>query len=95
MAMSPDGKTLYVPSLEGPHWHVVDAMTGDVLAKVVTEVRRAQHDLWARRQAVYLGGPEVADPDVADPATHKSSRVGPFGARSGRSRSTAGRRSAS
>ena len=25
MAISPDGRVLYVPSLEGPHWHVVDA----------------------------------------------------------------------
>ena len=36
MAISPDGKMLYVPSFEGPHWHVVDAETGDVIAKVVT-----------------------------------------------------------
>ncbi|HJZ69673.1 MAG TPA: hypothetical protein VKF81_16225, partial [Blastocatellia bacterium] len=34
MAISPDGKLLYVPSLEGPHWHVVDALTGDVIAKI-------------------------------------------------------------
>jgi hypothetical protein len=25
MALSPDGTILYVPSLEGPHWHAVDA----------------------------------------------------------------------
>ncbi|HEY6402767.1 MAG TPA: hypothetical protein VI479_15225, partial [Blastocatellia bacterium] len=25
MALSPDGKTMYVPSFEGPHWLVVDA----------------------------------------------------------------------
>src|SRR4029434_8847030 len=37
MALSPDGTLLYVPSFEGPHWHVVDALTGDVLAKVVTK----------------------------------------------------------
>src|SRR3954452_9627540 len=30
MAISPDGKTLYVPQLEGPMWHVVDAATGNV-----------------------------------------------------------------
>src|SRR5579862_2643074 len=35
MAISPDGKILYVPSLEGPHWNVVDGATGDVIAKVV------------------------------------------------------------
>lgn len=36
IALSPDGKILYVPSLEGPHWHAVNAATGDVLAKIVT-----------------------------------------------------------
>src|SRR4051812_30008559 len=34
MSISPDGKTIYVPSFEGPHWHVVSAVTGDVLAKI-------------------------------------------------------------
>src|SRR5258706_2540898 len=30
MAISPDGKQLYVPSFEGPHWTVVDGATGNV-----------------------------------------------------------------
>src|SRR3954452_11624582 len=30
MAIAPDGKSLYVPQLEGPMWHVVDAATGNV-----------------------------------------------------------------
>src|SRR5215467_5164651 len=34
MALTPDGKVLYVPSLEGPHWNVVDAMTGDVITRI-------------------------------------------------------------
>jgi DNA-binding beta-propeller fold protein YncE len=37
MAISPDGKTLYVPQLEGPQWHVVDAMTGAVIATIETK----------------------------------------------------------
>ena len=36
MSMTPDGRRLYVPSFEGPHWNVVDAATGDVLAKIET-----------------------------------------------------------
>ena len=28
MAITPDGKVLYVPSLEGPHWNVVDGADG-------------------------------------------------------------------
>src|SRR5260370_39899760 len=42
MAISPDGKTLYVPSLEGPNWHIVDASTGDVEAKI--ELRSGAHN---------------------------------------------------
>jgi hypothetical protein len=34
LAISPDGKILYVRSLQGPHWNVVDAATGDVIAKI-------------------------------------------------------------
>src|SRR5579884_1667015 len=36
MALSPDGKVLYVPSFEGPHWTVVDAIGGKVIAKIQT-----------------------------------------------------------
>src|SRR5262249_12853467 len=34
MALTPDGKLLYVPSFEGPHWNVVDGATGDVIARI-------------------------------------------------------------
>src|ERR1700758_1394392 len=34
LAISPDGKILYIPSLEGPHWNVVDAQTGEVLTMI-------------------------------------------------------------
>src|SRR5262249_7931607 len=33
MSLTPDGKWLYVPSFEGPHWNVVDAARGEVVAK--------------------------------------------------------------
>ena len=34
MSITPDGKTLYVPSLEGAHWNVVDGDTGSIIAKI-------------------------------------------------------------
>src|SRR5262249_31450890 len=37
MSITPDGKSLFVPSLEGPHWNVVDGATGDVIEQVVTK----------------------------------------------------------
>ena len=35
MAITPDGKLIFTPSLEGPHWNVIDAETGEVVQKVV------------------------------------------------------------
>src|SRR6266436_7743453 len=35
MSISPDGKFLYVPSLENDHWHVVDGLSGDVIKRIV------------------------------------------------------------
>src|SRR5688572_416428 len=35
MAISPDGRIIYLPSLEQAHWHVVDAGKGDVISKIV------------------------------------------------------------
>ena len=37
MAVSPDGKVLYVPSLGTPKWYVVDAHTGAVITTVVKD----------------------------------------------------------
>src|SRR5205085_7322638 len=36
MAISPNGQLIYLPSLEREHWHVVNALTGAVLKKIVT-----------------------------------------------------------
>jgi hypothetical protein len=34
MSITPDGKKLYVPSLEGAHWNVVDGESGSIIAKI-------------------------------------------------------------
>ena len=36
MAISPDGKNLYIPQLEGAAWHVVNAASGDVITTIET-----------------------------------------------------------
>lgn len=36
LSITPDGGLLYVPSLEGPHWNVVDAASGDVVTPIQT-----------------------------------------------------------
>ena len=79
MALAPDGKVLYVPSFEGPHWHVVDGKTGDVIARL--EPKSGAHNTiyGLDGKEVYLAG--LASPilHVADAKTHTiSKKVGPF-----------------
>ena len=37
MSITPDGKTLFVPSLEGAFWNVIDAASGEVVGKIETK----------------------------------------------------------
>jgi hypothetical protein len=79
MALSPDGKTIYLPSLEKEHWHVVDAISGEIIKKVVTH-SGAHNTIYGRdgKQA-YLAGLKSPLLRVADTSTHKVVReVGPF-----------------
>ena len=79
MALSPDGKVLYVPSFEGPHWNVVNAATGEPIAKIVTDsaAHNTVYSLDGRR--VYLAGLRSPLLSIADTTTHKVvATVGPF-----------------
>jgi DNA-binding beta-propeller fold protein YncE len=80
LAISPDGKILYIPSLEGPHWNVVDAASGDVISKIVTNSGAHNTIYGLDGGAVYLAGLRSPLLSVADPKTHKVVKeVGPFG----------------
>lgn len=81
LALSPDGKTIYLPSLEKEHWHVVDARTGAVLRKIVTN-SGAHNTLYGPDgRQVYLAGLRSPYLYVADTRTHAVARqVGPFNA---------------
>jgi DNA-binding beta-propeller fold protein YncE len=79
MAISPDGKVIYVPSLEGPHWHVVDALSGDVITRIEPKSRAHNTIYGANGKEVYLAGLGSELLTVADTKTHKADRtVGPF-----------------
>ena len=79
IALSPDGKILYVPSLEGPHWHAVDAATGDVIAKIVTGSGAHNTIYGPDGKRVYLAGLKSPTLAIADPKTHTVvGGVGPF-----------------
>lgn len=79
IAISPDGATLYVPSLEGPHWHAVNAATGDVVAKIVTDSGAHNTVYGLDGRYVYLAGLKSPKLAIADAKTHKVVKeVGPF-----------------
>ncbi len=81
LSVSPDGRTLYVPSFEGPHWNVIDGLTGGTKTAIVLN-SKAHNTLWSPDGTrVYLEG--LASPylSVADAATHQVvGQVGPFSA---------------
>jgi DNA-binding beta-propeller fold protein YncE len=80
MAISPDGKILYVPSLEGPHWHVVDGATGAVIKKMVLNSGAHNTIFGLDGTRVYLAGLHSPLLSVADARTHEVIKtVGPFG----------------
>lgn len=81
MAMSPDGKIIYLPSLEKEHWHVVDAESGAVLHTVHSGNSGAHNTIFGLDgSAVYLGGLRTSSLGVVDPKTHRVIRqIGPLG----------------
>lgn len=80
MAISPDGKTMYLPSLEKSFWNVVDCETGNIIKKIEV-VKRAHNTLYGPSgNFAYLA--DIASPllHVADTKTHTVvKKVGPFG----------------
>jgi DNA-binding beta-propeller fold protein YncE len=79
LAISPDGKILYVPSFEGPHWHALDAATGDVIAKIVTNSGAHNTIYGPGGDHVYLAGLHSPILSIADPHTNAVvGGVGPF-----------------
>ena len=80
MSITPDGKFIYLPSLEGPHWHVVDGNDGAVVAKIVPNSGAHNTVVGVDGRFAYLAGLKSPILRVADTRTHKVVReVGPFG----------------
>ncbi|MCI0352293.1 MAG: hypothetical protein L0Z53_22980, partial [Acidobacteriales bacterium] len=80
MALSPDGRTIYLPSLEKDHWHVINALTGDVIKKL-TPKSGAHNTLYGPDgKSVYLAGLKSPLLSIADTGDHSITRTaGPFG----------------
>jgi DNA-binding beta-propeller fold protein YncE len=80
LAVSPDGKVMYLPSLEKAHWHVVDAISGEVIRKIVTNSGAHNTIIGLDGRHAYLAGLMSPILRVTDTSTHEVTReVGPFG----------------
>jgi DNA-binding beta-propeller fold protein YncE len=79
MSISPNGKIIYLPSLEKEHWNVVDAESGALISKVVTNPGAHNTIYGLNGKEVYLGGLRSVYLGVANPDSHKvTKQVGPF-----------------
>ena len=79
LAISPNGELLYVPSLEGPDWLVVNARTGDVIAKITLGSGAHNTIYGPDGSRVYLAGLHSPILSVVDAKTHAViGKIGPF-----------------
>ena len=80
LAISPNGKVIYLPSLEKEHWHVVDALSGDIIKKIITKSGAHNTIIGLDGRYAYLAGLKSPILRVTDINTHEVVReVGPFG----------------
>ena len=79
MALSPDGKVMYLPSLEKDHWHVVDALSGDIIKRIDLKAGAHNTVYGLDGKHAYLAGLRSPMLRVADTTTHTIAKeVGPF-----------------
>lgn len=81
MAISPDGKTIYLPTFEKDYWSVVDAATGDVKQKIVLNSGAHNTVFGLNGKEVYLAGlrsPYLTVVNAQKPT--ETRQVGPFSA---------------
>jgi DNA-binding beta-propeller fold protein YncE len=81
MSISPDGKLIYLPSLEKEHWNVVDAKSGEVITRIFSNSGAHNTLYGADGSKVYLAGLRTPTLGVADAYSHTvTKQVGPFSA---------------
>ncbi len=79
MSISPDGSTIYLPSLEKDHWKVVDAGDGDVLARITPNSGAHNTVYGLDGRFVYMAGLKSPVLSVAETGGHAIAKtVGPF-----------------
>jgi DNA-binding beta-propeller fold protein YncE len=79
MAITPDGKQIYMPSIDGNDWKVLDGITGDVIASIA--VKEGPHNTVCSLDGAfaYLASLKYPNLTVVDTQSNKVIReVGPF-----------------
>ncbi len=81
MSISPDGMTMYLPSLEKDFWNVVDCKTGDIITKINVHSRAHNTIYGPSGKRVYMADINSPHLHVADTETHTVvQKIGPFSA---------------
>jgi DNA-binding beta-propeller fold protein YncE len=81
MSITPDGKTIYLPSLEKAHWHVVNAAGGEVMKKIVPNSGSHNTVVALDGRLAFLAGLRSPLLTVVDTSTNEVIKtVGPFAA---------------
>ncbi len=79
-SITPDGKKIYLPSLEKDHWKVVDGATGDEIARITPDSRSHNTIVGLDGRFAYLAGLGSPLLTVVDTQTQITRTVGPFAA---------------
>jgi hypothetical protein len=81
MSITPDGRLIYLPSLEGAFWNVVRGEDGEIVTKIVTNSAAHNTIIGLKGDEAYLAGLHSPHLAVTSTATHEIVRtVGPFAA---------------
>jgi DNA-binding beta-propeller fold protein YncE len=81
MAITPDGKTIFLPSFEGPLWYVVRAEDGEVIARITPRSGSHNTIVGPDGRRAYLAGLNSPSLTIADTRTQEVvGSVGPFAA---------------
>jgi DNA-binding beta-propeller fold protein YncE len=80
MSISPDGKVIYLPSLEQKAWYIVDAATGKEIKRLVLNSKSHKTVYGLDGKKVYLAGLGSPLLSVASTDSHSVQHtIGPFG----------------
>src|SRR5580765_5646487 len=79
MSITPDGKAIYLPSLESDFWNVVNADTGEVITKITPKSGAHNTLVSLDGSRAYLAGLKSKTMTIADAKEHKAaSTIGQF-----------------